>query len=127
MKWAVVILICSLCTSCVMRGGDGFVTAGGLQEMQSRQDLFARDIQLAVALTGSPYDQLPGTVRACLVSHAIDHATPELLASADGFIRHKTEASWQEYRRESGEGFSAAEIDAMMLACEGSAYQTAAR
>lgn len=125
MKWVLVMLICTLCTSCVMRGSDSFVTAGGLQDIQSRQDLFARDVQMGIALTGAHYDQLSAGIRTCLVNHAVDHAAPELLASADGFLLHKSEASWQKYRRESGDGFDAGEIQSMMRACESSAYQIA--
>ena len=127
MRWAVIILIGAFLASCVNRGSDSFVTAGGLQDIRSRQDLFIRDIQLAAALTGAPYDGLPVTVRDCLVAYAIDHASPELLASADGFVLYKTEASWQQYRRESGDGFDVREIGAMTRACETAATLLASR
>lgn len=101
MKRAAVILAYTLCTSCVLVAEDDFVTAGGLQEITTREQLFERDIRLSLASSGTPsinFDSLSPDVQSCLVGKAVATASPTLLAAADGFLGRKTEATWGTYR-----------------------------
>lgn len=128
MRWPPVFLAYVLCTSCVMSAEDPFVASSGLGEIQSREQLFERDLRLTLAGTAAPYDSLDANIRSCLKASTIERADPELLAAADGFLARKSEATWQAYRQaqdSAGDFLSGNRIAAMSQRCQARAYRTA--
>jgi hypothetical protein len=129
MKRAMVMLIYALCASCVMEQTDGFVAAGGLGEINSREQLFERDIVLTLASGDGSYRGLSPQVRSCLVAKAIDHAAPDLLVAADAFLARRTEASWSAYRdavTHNSATFSSPHLTALTARCVAPNYRVAA-
>lgn len=130
MKWAAVMLIYALCTSCVMEQADDFVAAGGLDRLKSREQLFERDIRLTLASSDRAYNALSTQSQACLVTETIDRASPDLLAAADLFLARKTEANWNAYRdavTAENTVLSTAYLAAMASQCAAPVFRTAQR
>lgn len=133
MKWAAVIFAYAFCTSCVMSAEDEFVAAGGLRHLQSREQLFERDIRLSLASSGPAaltFDTLSPQAQSCLVNKAIAQASPLLLEAADGFLARQSEASWGVYRAASTDPETAiqpARLVALSARCEAPTFRVAAR
>lgn len=95
------IFACILCNSCVMTNEDSFVVMSGLQNIDSREHLFERDVRLNLVSHGpfgTAFDTLSPQTQSCVISMAVNRATPALLAAADGFLARKSETTWNQYR-----------------------------